>query len=220
MEINAAAKKDVLRLLRSLYGLYGRAESSPGNDPVGGLIATILSQNTSDTNSRRAYESLKNTYPSWDAAADAPAAGIEKAIQSGGLAKIKAPRIKNILTQIRKDRGRMELNHLRKMDTDHVLAELLKFPGVGLKTAACVALFELGRDLCPVDTHVHRIVRRFGWVPQKSNADKCFYLLRRIIPEGHGLSAHIALIRHGRNICRPKPKCDKCPLFNLCPYDK
>ncbi|MCZ7585264.1 MAG: hypothetical protein M5R36_19080 [Deltaproteobacteria bacterium] len=129
----------------------------------------------------------------------------------------KAPRIRAVLREIRDRYGTITLDALGKQRTPELLDALTAFHGVGKKTAACVALFELGRDVCPVDTHVHRIVKRLGWVSERVSADAAFDELAGRLPAGEAHEAHIALIRHGRTLCRPRPRCRECAVRRLCP---
>ena len=123
-----------------------------------------------------------------------------------------------VLARIRDERGRLSLAHLRRMDDDKAMEYLLGLPGVGPKTAACVLLFGMGRDVFPVDTHVHRVCRRLGLVPDNATAEQTQEMMAGIVPSGRALSLHLNLVRHGREVCRAqKPLCHVCPLSRLCP---
>lgn len=184
---------------------------------MGSLVGTVLSQNTSDVNSGRAYESLRERFAEWADVARAREASIAKAIRSGGLANIKAGRISRILRSIEKETGGLDLEFLRGLSDDEVVAYLLGFEGVGPKTAACVALFGLGRDVMQVDTHVHRVVGRLGVVGRPSGPAATYAALRGLVPKGKSLSLHVNLIRLGRGRCRPRnPECPGCPLRRGC----
>src|SRR5262249_33658202 len=138
----------------------------PDGDALGGLIATVLSQHTSDLNSERAYATLVENFPTWEAVRDAPVEAVAGAIRSGGLAQQKAPRIPGILRELTTHApgARLSLDHLNALPLGEALTYLQGFPGVGPKTAACVLLFSLGRPAFPVDTHVWRVTRRLGLV--------------------------------------------------------
>ena len=195
----------------------GRPERAADDDLVGSLVRTILSQNTSDVNSDRAYGSLRERFGSWSDVERASTRSIEAAIRSGGLARTKSERIRRILGVIRERAGKIDLTFLRDMETDAVLDYLESLDGVGPKTAACVALFGLGREVVPVDTHVHRVVGRLGVVGTPASPEKTFEALRGVVPGGASLSFHVNLIRLGRRCCRPsRPDCTSCPLRRLC----
>jgi endonuclease-3 len=182
------------------------------------LVLTVLSQHTSDVNAERAFESLRAAFPSWDDVVAAPTRTVADAIRSGGLADTKAPRIQAILREVAERRGAFDLSFLAGLSDDEARTELMSLPGVGPKTAAVVLSFSLGRDAMPVDTHVHRVTRRLGLVPQIASAERADRLLHELVPEGLRTPLHVALIRLGREICRaPIPRCRICPLNDICP---
>jgi endonuclease-3 len=194
----------------------------PGSDePLDGLILTVLSQNTNDRNRDRAFESLKERFNSWDEAAGAEIREIAEAIRPGGLANIKAARIHNILKTVLSEAGSYSLQMLKSRDTGRVRSFLEKIPGIGPKTIACVLLFDLGRPAFPVDTHVARVARRIGWVDQNMPPDNIESVLESVVGEGRFLGAHLNLITHGRYICKARaPRCSECPLAFLCDHNR
>ena len=178
---------------------------------------TVLSQATSDTNSERAFASLKESFPEWSAVLAAPTASVADAIRSGGIADVKAARIQSILREIGSREGALDLERLNQLPDDEVDAYLCSLPGVGPKTSACVLVFSMGRPAFPVDTHVLRIVRRLGWVNPKLRAEKTQALLSPVIPPELRYDLHLAFIRHGREICVARmPHCSDCPILDLC----
>jgi endonuclease III len=180
-------------------------------------VLTVLSQNTSDANSGRAFEGLKLRFPTWEEVADAPVEELAGAIRAGGIAEVKSRRIKQILHEIEAREGSIDLSRLRKMGDDVATDYLLSLPGVGAKTAACVLVFSMGRDAFPIDTHVHRVIRRLGWIEDKTSADQAHRAIGPCIPPEIRYDLHMAFIRHGREICKPRnPRCSVCVLFDLC----
>jgi endonuclease-3 len=205
------------KLLIQFFGIPKRNKKNP--DPVDMLIGTILSQNTNDKNSYRAYQNLRQKYKSWDEVAKLTPSGIERIIRVAGLGKQKSKAINNVLKGLKKKSGRIDLNFLTKQDDKSVIDELTNFDGVGIKTASCVLLFSMNRDVCPVDTHVHRTLNRIGLVSTKT-PDKTFNEIFGKIPAGSAHSFHTNLIRLGREICKPtKTNCTICPLEKYCNYD-
>jgi endonuclease-3 len=201
----------------ALESRYGVPRRRPDRDLVAGLVRTVLSQNTTDVNSAEAYARLRERFPDWDDVERARVPSIEAAIRTGGLARTKAGRIKRMLKEIRSREGSLDLSALRSMDTGSVIDYLLSIDGVGAKTAACVALFDLGRDVMPVDTHVHRVIGRTGVVGSPATREKTFRALEGLVPEGKSLSLHVNLIRLGRELCRPRrPRCTECPISSDC----
>jgi endonuclease-3 len=183
------------------------------------LVLTILSQNTSDANSGRAFMRLLARFPTWQEVMQAPEDALADAIAVGGLANRKAPRIKAALAEVLQRRGSFDLGFLKEMPVAEAKAWLRSLPGVGPKTAACVLLFALGMPAMPVDTHVHRVARRLGLVPAAASAEKAHEVLEALLAPDEIYPLHVLLIRHGRRLCRAQqPLCGRCPLASGCLY--
>jgi endonuclease-3 len=198
---------------------YGQHDREPRRDAVGQLVATILSQNTSDVNSHRAFARLRERLPSWEDVLEADAEEIAEAIRPGGLADIKAPRIKNALRTIVEERHELDLSFLQNMDTEDANAWLQSLEGVGPKTAAIILMFSLGRPVLPVDTHVLRVSRRVGLIDPKTSAEKAHELLGAMLPDGTVYDFHINMVTHGRKVCHARqPEHDRCVLAPVCDY--
>jgi endonuclease-3 len=202
-----------------LIAVYGLRTLRPGGDPLDELIATILSQNTSDTNSGRAYRMLRAKYPSWEEVIDASLPELYEAIKSAGLGNIKGPRIQNTLHTILQRRGALNLDFLDDLPLEAGKRWLTSLDGIGPKTAACVLLFALGKPALPVDTHVHRVARRLGLIGRKIGAEAAHALLEAALPTTAIYSFHIDMIQHGRRVCHAqRPRCWACPLSDLCDF--
>jgi len=202
-----------------LVETYGRLTVAPSGDPLDELIGTILSQNTSDINSGRAYAQLRALYPTWEEVLDTSDDELYEAIKLAGLGRIKAPRIKSTLREILKRRGELSLDFLDDLLLEESKRWLTSLDGIGPKTAACVLLFALGKPALPVDTHVHRVSRRLGLIGPKVSADAAHALLEAALPPEHVYEFHIDMIRHGRRVCHAqRPECAKCVLRDQCDY--
>lgn len=209
----------VSEITRLLVKEYGRLRWRSYRDPIDELVLTILSQNTSDRNSRRAFDSLISRYGSWQSVAEGDVEDIAEAIKLGGLARVKAPRIKRILEQIKAERGSLDLAFLDKMSVAEAKAWLQSLPGVGPKTAACVLLFSLGKPVLPVDTHVYRVAKRLGLIDSMVSAEKAHEILGNIVPAKNVYQFHIHMIEHGRRVCKAqRPLCQRCVLLPGCPF--
>jgi endonuclease III len=216
------------RVYETLIATYGEPKNEPDNDPLGGLIATVLSQHTSDINSRRAYQQLVTAFPTWESARDAATDKIAEAIKCGGLANIKSVRIQDVLhtlTEQQQVQGETKTlaeylsDELAKRTTEEALRYLRTLPGVGPKTAACVLMFHLDRPAFPIDTHVWRTARRLGLIGPKVTVEQAHTLFAKITPPEWVYSLHVNLIRHGRQICHTqRPACKACPLYSECAY--
>ncbi|MFA5804988.1 MAG: endonuclease III [Melioribacteraceae bacterium] len=186
-------------------------------DPLDMLIATILSQNTNDNNSYKAYLNLKSRYKSWNELVNEKRVTIESVIRVAGLAKQKSEAIKNLIDSLKRS-GNISINFIKLLDNNLAIEQLSSYKGIGVKTASCVLLFALDRNICPVDTHVHRTTNRIGIVSEKT-PDKTFFALNKNFPERIAHSFHTNLIRLGREICKPtNPSCGICPLLKICNY--
>ncbi len=188
-------------------------------DPVEELVATVLSQHTSGPNSDRALETLRERFPTWDGVAGAEPPEIAAAIRAAGLANQKAPRIKAMLEGISEARGEIDLRFLAGLPVDAAMAWLCRLPGVGQTTAACVLLFGLDRPAMPVNTGIARVAARLGLVSGSARAEQVQVGLQDTVPEDRVYALHVNLVRHARDICRPRePLCEACPVNDLCDY--
>jgi endonuclease-3 len=213
------AAADIVAVQQRLRASQGTFVPKPVLPIIDEIVATVLSQHTSDINSERAFAQLKDAFPSWEQVADAPLGLVADAIRCGGIADQKARRIQQILAAIEEREGRLCLDRLNDLDDAAVGAYLVSLPGVGPKTAACVLTFSMGRPAFPVDTHVHRIAIRLGWIPANATADKAHQILTPRIPPGIRYDLHVALIVHGRTVCKAqRPRCEDCVVRDLCAY--
>jgi len=205
------------QIINLLSHVYGKREWQPNQNPVSVLIQTILSQNTSDRNSHKAFSYLLDSFDNWQALANASVDQISKVIRYGGLGDIKAKYIKQALETIRRKRGDLELDFLKKLTLIEARNWLMNLPGVGMKTASCVLLFSLGMPALPVDTHVFRVSKRLGLIPNNISVNEAHELLEKAVPNEVVYSFHILLIEHGRKICKAqRPRCNQCVLQKIC----
>ena len=214
-----ADRNGIIKVDRMLLDCYGDRIWRPHfSDLLDALIQTVLSQNTSDVNSHRAFSQLKERFPTWEAAGRASVDQIERAIRSGGISRIKAERIKILLDMIKRENGSYSLENLRRMAPGEARDYLDDLPGVGPKTAAVLLLFNLNYPFFPVDTHVYRVGKRLGIIPMNAGVEKAHTLMDRLVPDDIKYRLHMNLIEHGRRICvARKPKCPICCLNKICP---
>jgi endonuclease-3 len=202
---------------RIVEGRYGRQKWRKRGTALDSLVGTILSQNTTDANSGRAFENLKMTYNSYEDVMNAPEADLMEVIRIAGLANQKAPRIQRSLRKIYEERGEFDLEFLGDMTADDARDWMTSIKGVGLKTASIVVCFGFDGMAFPVDTHVNRVSQRIGFTPTGTTPDKAHYIMEEIVPPKDYFAFHIQLIQHGRDLCKARnPKCDQCPLAHLC----
>ncbi len=211
-------KTDVRRLVESLESVHGLPESLGRTDPVEELVACILSQHTADVNSIPAFERLMTAFPSWDDLVRAGQERVAEVIKHAGLANQKAKSIIRALQTVRQKNGAFQLENLRDMPVLEARRWLEGLPGVGPKTASIVLCFSLGMPVVPVDTHVYRVSVRLGLVSPTVNPDKAHDVLMTQVPPEMAYRFHIAVIQHGRKVCRARrPECCQCVLASICP---
>jgi endonuclease-3 len=211
---------EVSQIIEGLKEHYGDKKWERWREPVGELIRTILSQNTTDKNSLRAYANLLERFPTWEELMDAEIEEIIEPIRLGGLANTKAKKIKNALIEINSREGKIDLEFLADYELNKAEEYLVSLNGVGPKTAACVLIFSFNFPIMPVDTHIHRVANRLGIVDTKTRV-KTQEAMKSIIPNEEIYNFHLNLIEHGRKICKATtPQCSNCFLSNLCKYYK
>lgn len=209
---------ELIDAIISAYHDGGKALLTPhrGN-PVDVLVATMLSQATSDVQSERAFKSLKRAFPTWEEVIQADPQDIAAVISNAGLGREKAKNIQAVLKRVRDDMGEIDLRRLGRLDPGEAMEYLLSLPGVGPKTAACTLLFGFGVPVFPVDTHILRIAKRLGIIPPAMSAEKAQAILNEMIPPDRMLGFHLGLIEHGRKVCKKrKPMCEHCAISKWC----
>ncbi len=215
----AALRRRARRVHAVLLEAYGTPRWGERLPAVEELVATILSQNTNDLNSGRAFDRLRARFQTMAAVRDAPAGAVIEAIRPAGLANQKGPRIQAVLRAITAERGELDLRFLKRLPPAEARRWLTRFNGVGPKTASIVMLFSLGLPAFPVDTHVHRVTGRLGLRPPRMSADDCHAHFEALFPAETYGPAHLNLIRHGRDVCHARvPECGRCVLKRLCDY--
>lgn len=207
---------NIIDLLRNEYGV---PEVKSRRNGVESLIRVILSQNTNDRNSKRAYKNLIERFDSPAEILDAERDELADVISVSGLHNIKAERIKKCLSRIKEERGKLSLDFLEEMSLEEARKWLLDLPGVGPKSAAVVLNFQFEKAAFPVDTHVFRVSKRLGLIPEESTREKAHSLMEELVPDERMYEVHINLIKHGRRVCKaPKPVCSNCFLTKACDY--
>ncbi len=211
------------RITSVLFRLLDTFGHPTWRDPlpaVDELVSTILSQNTNDRNRDKAFDALTDRFTNWDQVRLAPESEIIAAIRVAGLANQKGARIKAVLNEVHAERGNLDLGFLTEMPREQARQWLLKFKGVGRKTAAIVMQFALGMPAFPVDTHIYRVTGRLGARPIKMNVEQTHDWMEASVNPDLYYAGHLNLIRLGREICHPsKPECARCPVNDLCDFN-
>jgi endonuclease-3 len=188
-----------------------------GADPFETLVVTIISQNTADTNTERAYEHLSTKFRiTPQVLARAKISDIEDCIRVAGLYQAKVRAIQNASKIVLK-KFHGNLNPVLALPIEEARRTLMEMPGVGPKTADVVLMFSAGKPTIPVDTHVTRVSKRLGLAPQKGKYEAVRNSLQLLFQPKDYASVHLLLIAHGRKTCKAqKPLCHACPVSGVC----
>jgi endonuclease-3 len=211
--------KKAEKILEILQGAFPKPKwTAATRDAFKTLIMTIISQNTNEKNTTRAFESLSNKFRiSPEILAKADLKEIEESLKTAGLYRNKSRTIKQISKIISEKYGG-DLKHIISLPFEQARRELLQLPGVGPKTADVVLLFAAKKPTIPIDTHVNRVSKRLGLAPKSGNYEDTRHSLQKLFDSEDYLAVHVLLIQHGRKYCRARaPSCPECPLNNLCP---
>ncbi|MEM2117943.1 MAG: endonuclease III [Candidatus Bathyarchaeia archaeon] len=206
----------ILKLLQKTFAMPKWATAK--KEPFETLIATIISQNTADRNTTKAFENLSKQFEiTPEVLANAKISQIEECLKVAGLYKNKAKTIKKV-SRIILEKFHGTLKPILSMPFEEARKALLQLPGVGPKTADVILLFCSEKSTIPVDTHVNRVSKRLGLAPNNGNyEDVRESLLPLYKPEDY-LAVHVLLIALGRKYCKARnPLCKQCPLNLLCP---
>jgi endonuclease-3 len=218
--MNPLAKR-ALQIHERLLEFYGEPIWRNPLPAIDELVSTILSQNTNDINRDRAFEALRTKFATWEAVRNADTVDVINTIRPAGLANQKGPRIQQVLRSITEERGNLDLSFLGDLPVDEARAWLMRFNGVGPKTAAIVLCFSLGKNAFPVDTHIYRVTGRIGLRPERMTVEQAHPHLESLFPPETYYPAHLNIIRLGREICTARrPYCEKCPIVDLCDYGR
>jgi endonuclease-3 len=201
-----------------LADAMGEVAHRPRLDGISELVWTILSQHTSDLNAGRAYDALTARFPSWQEVVDVETALLVEVIRHGGLAKQKAPRIQEVLSEVKRRVGDFDISFLVEMPLAEAKSWLQTLPGVGPKTTGVVLSFALGMPAMAVDTHIFRVSQRLALIGPKITADEAHDILEQSIAPERVFAFHVYLITHGRRVCKAqRPLCNACVLAERCP---
>ena len=176
------------------------------------LVAVLLSAQCTDVRVNQVTPALFALAADPQTMMRVPVERIQAIIRPCGLSPRKAAAISGLSRILVEQHG-------GQVPADFAALEAL--PGVGPKTAACVLLFDLGMAAFPADTHVSRLCRRLGWVPEKMPPGEIQSIMEEALPSSRYMGAHLNLIEQGRHLCRARsPLCGDCPLRPYCAYGR
>ena len=211
--------REMVRLLDRKYKGHAWDKGRKRPDPLDSLVRTILSQNTTDENRDRGYNEMQKRFPTWESVMDAEPEALKDAIRIAGLANQKGPSIQNFLKWLKMEKGRLDLSFLKDLPVEEAIHILKSHKGIGVKTVYIVLAFAFDMDLCAVDTHVHRVMKRVGIISERCGREKAHDEIVPLIPSGKARVFHMNLVDFGKDICSArKPNCGVCPLSHLCNF--
>jgi endonuclease III len=210
----------VRRVCEALEARYRHPRHGNPKNALDDLIYIILSNKTGPNMAASVYSELKQRFETWDDVVKRGNSVLERVLRPAGLSRIKSTQIRSALRQIRSDFGSCTLRRMAKLPTRDAQSYLTSLPGVSDKVAKCVLIYACGRQVLPVDGHVHRITRRLGWTVRK-RADQCHCELESLVPPQRRYAFHVNCVAHGRLICRPSdPNCRDCCISRYCQYNR
>ena len=166
----------------------------------------------------RVFDRLQAQAQGWANVATMPVRRLRALIKDAGLSRQRAPRLQAMLRQVQVDFGDLTLEPLRELSSEEATAYLTSLPGVGIKTAKCVLMYALGREVLPIDTHVQRVAKRLGLLGNDRPASQLHDALERVVAPQDRYAFHVNAVAHGRAVCRARnPRCGVCTLRRLCP---
>ena len=215
--------QQALRLIdETLRRTYRSPRHHNESDPLAELVLIMLSGRTPERRYLITFRELRHRYPNWDDLLAAPSDELASIIRYCGLEKRKAADLKLVLTKVEEEFGELSLDGLRDWDDDQAESFLISLPGVGLKSARCILMYSLDRQVFPIDVHVWRVFKRVGLfdggrVPTERQANA----VQDMVPPDIRYSLHVNLVAHGRELCRPQdPACEQCPILRNCSFGR
>ncbi|GAB3529195.1 endonuclease III [Pontibacter brevis] len=222
MDAHKLPKEDKTLMTHELLNeAYKRLELNSRRDPMHELVSTMLSHRTNHADEVKAYYTMLERFGDWEGVMNADVDELADAVQTTRYPGQKAPQIQQTLRTIKEKRGEININFLKDMPVEEAMDWLTNLPGVGLKTATLLLLFNFKKPVLPVDTHVFRVSQRVGLIGAKVTANKAHELLLRMLPQDavELFNFHKHLFWHGQRICTfYSPKCEECVLNSICNY--
>ena len=208
----------VTAVVRALEEVHGTKDLGNKADPVEELVFIPLTRQTHRQNSLRSWAVIE-AIGGPQALLGMPEEALAALLQDGGFARQKAHWITRSLALIVERFGRLSIEAMRSWSDAEVEAFLCTLPGIKVKSARCVMMYSLGRQVLPVDTHLRRLVERLGWVPAGLSEQRIHAALDRLVAPELRHSLHVNAIWHGRAVCRAlRPRCSECAVQRSCVY--
>jgi endonuclease-3 related protein len=215
----AVTGADLRRVYRRLRRHFGHAGWWPGETAFEVCVGAILTQNTSWSNVQKALEALRRGGRlSYEGLSSLPPSRVAPLIRSSGYFNVKARRLKAFLTFLGAEYGgRVEA--MSGEDPRALRAKLRAVAGIGRETADSIVLYAAGLPLFVVDAYTRRVFARLGLLRGDEPYDEIQDLfMARLRPDAALYNDyHAQIVRLGKDLCRPRPRCTECPLHTFCP---
>lgn len=215
------AEEKAIETHELLNNSYKRLTLESRRTPLHELVSTMLSHRTNHADEEKAYKGMLERFGDWEGVIQAPLEELADTISTTRYPGQKAPQIQQTLRMIKEERGEISIDFLKEMPVEEAMKWLTRLPGVGLKTATLLLLFNFKKPVLPVDTHVFRVSQRVGIIGAKVTADKAHKILLDMLPKDavELFNFHKHLFWHGQRICTwYTPKCEQCVLSHICNY--
>jgi endonuclease III related protein len=211
------------RLLREAYRILrtrnGNLHWWPGRTPLEVIVGAILTQNTAWANVEKAIAALRaERLLSLRGLRGADRSRLERAIRPSGYFRQKTRKIAAFLDMLDREYGG-SLARMGRAATPDLRARLLATWGIGPETADSILLYAFGRPVFVVDAYTRRVAARHGWAPARADYPALQRLFTGALPQRVALynDCHAQLVWVGKHFCRPRPRCEICPLRQLLP---
>ncbi len=215
----SATEAGLRRVYDRLLKRFGHAGWWPGETPFEVCVGAILTQNTSWTNVEKALDALRrHELLSFRKLRAVPVSRLARLIRSSGYYNVKARRVRAFLDFLDQEyAGRVE--RMAEEDPGGLRAKLLGVDGIGRETADSIALYAAGHPFFVVDTYTRRVFARLGLLDGDEPYDTIQRFFMERLPPTTPLynDFHAQIVRLGKDVCRPRPRCEACPLEGLCP---
>ena len=209
-------KRTLLKYYRALRKRFGDRDWWPGDTPFEVMVGAILTQNTAWTNVEKAIHNLKSTgLLDPRKIAELSPGTLAAAIRPAGYFRVKEKRLRNFVNWFLEEYGSVEA--MKEAPTDRLREELLAVNGVGPETADSILLYALGKPSFVVDTYTYRVLTRHELVGEEATYDDMKDLFESNVDGALFSDYHAQIVQVGKEYCRPKAKCEECPLKRYLP---
>jgi len=214
-----ALKRRAKTLAGRLAKIHGTPDLGNVSDPVRELIYISLTRQTHQINAQRSWTDLWSRFPTPEEVRDADPLELEAVLRPAGFSRQKAGWIKGSLVRISQCMGELSLEALAGAPDEEVVEFLTTLPGISIKSALCIMMYSMNREVLPVDTHLRRIAERTALVQPGLTELRIHQRLQEVVPPKERFALHVNSVAHGRAVCTAlRPRCSDCVLYDVCKH--